>query len=248
MAEEFVPDVVVLCAGFGKRLRPLTETIPKALVPVRGEPLLGHHLRAMHSAGIRRAVCVIGYLGNQVRTYVESVRGFGIDIDFVQQDPPNGTGGAVIAATSHITTDPFAVLYSDVLFQPMTTIWLSLLRDPTAKILCARVQDASQLGRVLFHQRPEGMVLDRIVEKDGFHSPGLVNAGLLLLPKIVLELLEKQGESPRGEVELPPVVETLAQSGNEIHILSTERWTDIGNHHALAVAEVMVDRQEVRLD
>jgi NDP-sugar pyrophosphorylase family protein len=78
-------DGVLLCAGVGQRRRPLTESIPKALIPVAGRPLLEYHLEAWRSAGVRHVVLVVGYREEQVRQYVKERSDFGLEVEYVTQ-------------------------------------------------------------------------------------------------------------------------------------------------------------------
>ncbi len=225
-------------------MRPLTDTVPKALVPIAGKPLLAYHLEAMNRAGIRRVVCVVGYLGDRIREYLGDGAMFGLEVRYVSQPVPNGTGGAVLAARDVVRSNPFAVLYADIFFQPMGPTWASLLGDPSGAMLCAEVQDTSQFGRVLTGSGAHGEVVKRIVEKDGQNVPGLVNAGLLLLPKKVMGYLEMTKPSSRGEIELPAVVEPMALSGDAMRVVSVNQWTDIGTPSALEFAQTLVEGTE----
>jgi bifunctional UDP-N-acetylglucosamine pyrophosphorylase/glucosamine-1-phosphate N-acetyltransferase len=236
MPEPSSTDVVVLCAGLGKRLRPLTNTIPKALVPVAGKPLLAYHLEAMRDVGIRRVICIVGYLEDKIREFVGDGSSFGLKVQFVSQIPPKGTGDAVSVVASLIKSDPFAVLYADVFFYPMRPVWESLLDGNTAKIVCARVENTAQFGRVETYSSPQGDMLSTIMEKDGKTRPGLVNAGLLLLPKSILRVLNVHTVTERGEVELPQAVEQISKKGTRILVNQVGDWFDIGSLSALESA------------
>lgn len=237
-------DVVVLCAGLGTRLKPLTDSVPKALVPIAGRPLLAYHLKAMKQAGIRRVVCVVGYLGDRIREYVGDGTSFGLKVQYASQPVPNGTGGAVLAARDYVRSNPFAVLYADVFFQPMGATWASVLGDDSGAMLCAEVRDTSQFGRVITGDSARGGVVKRVVEKDGRNVPGLMNAGLLLLPKKAMGYLEMAKPSPRGEIELPAIVEPMNRGGEAMRVVSVNRWTDIGTLSALEFAQTLVEGTE----
>ncbi len=226
-------DVVVLCAGLGKRLQPLTNTIPKALVPVAGKPLLAYHLEAMREVGIRRIILVVGYLEEKIREFVGDGSRFGFEVHYVRQNPPRGTGDAVVAAAPKLKSDLFVVLYADIFFLRMKSVWNALFAGDAPKIICAEVEDTSQFGRVESRHAPEGEILESILEKDGKHRPGRVNAGLLLLPKTIIEILEGQDCTKRGEIELPQAVEELSIHGTKVLVKEVKGWFDIGNLPAL---------------
>ena len=107
------PPVVILAGGLAKRLRPLTEEIPKALVPVNGEPFLTHQLRLLRDRSIDRVVLCIGYRGQMIRDFAGDGGRFGLSIDY-SSDWPNlrGTAGAVHQALPFLGEELF-VLYGD---------------------------------------------------------------------------------------------------------------------------------------
>jgi NDP-sugar pyrophosphorylase family protein len=105
--------VALLAGGLATRLRPITETIPKALVPVAGEPFLAHQLRLLHSQGLRRAVLCVGYLGEMIQEEVGDGSAFGVHLDYSFDGPKLlGTGGALRQALP-LLGDAFLVLYGD---------------------------------------------------------------------------------------------------------------------------------------
>jgi NDP-sugar pyrophosphorylase family protein len=105
--------VAILAGGLATRLRPVTETIPKALVEVAGEPFLAHQLRMLRDRGIRRAVLCLGYRGEQVRDYAGSGDRFGVALDYSFDGPMLlGTAGAIRGALP-LLPDRFFVLYGD---------------------------------------------------------------------------------------------------------------------------------------
>ena len=105
--------VAILAGGLATRLRPITETIPKALVQISGEPFLAHQLRLLRRRGIERVVMCVGYLGEQIRNYAGSGQEFGIEIAYSFDGPRLlGTAGAIARAVP-LLGDRFFVLYGD---------------------------------------------------------------------------------------------------------------------------------------
>jgi len=103
----------ILAGGLATRLRPITETIPKALVEVAGEPFLSHQLRLLHSAGIRKVVLCLGYRGNMIEEEFGDGAAFGIELKYSFDGPELlGTGGAIQKALP-LLGDGFLVLYGD---------------------------------------------------------------------------------------------------------------------------------------
>ena len=110
-AVEKIP-VAILAGGLATRLRPITEKIPKSLVPVANRPFLAHQLELLHARGIRRAVLCIGYLGEMIQRDFESEK-FGVKLDYSFDGPKLlGTGGAIKRALPKLGEE-FFVLYGD---------------------------------------------------------------------------------------------------------------------------------------
>jgi NDP-sugar pyrophosphorylase family protein len=108
-----VLPVAILAGGLATRLRPLTETIPKALVEICGEPFLAHQLRLLPRAGIERVVLCVGYCGDQIRHFVGDGRAFGLTVEYSFDGPKLlGTAGALKKALP-LLGDEFFVLYGD---------------------------------------------------------------------------------------------------------------------------------------
>lgn len=105
--------VVILAGGLATRLRPITETIPKALVDVDGEPFLDHQLRLLRENGVRRVVMCIGYLGEMIVDHAGDGSRYGMSLAYSFDGPKLlGTGGALRRAADLIS-DPFFILYGD---------------------------------------------------------------------------------------------------------------------------------------
>ena len=105
--------IAILAGGLATRLRPVTETIPKALIEIAGEPFLGHQLRLLSRGGIRHAVLCVGYLGEQIREYAGDGSAFGLRVEYAFDGPHLlGTAGAIRQALP-LLGDAFLVVYGD---------------------------------------------------------------------------------------------------------------------------------------
>ncbi len=112
MTQEMFP-VAILAGGVATRLQPLTETIPKALVDVNGEPFIAHQLRLLHASGIERVIVCAGYLGEKMQDFVGDGVGFGLQVEYSFDGPRLlGTGGAIKKALP-LLGEAFFVLYGD---------------------------------------------------------------------------------------------------------------------------------------
>jgi len=119
-----VRTAMVLSAGYGQRLRPLTSNKPKPLLPVAGEPIIHKVLRLLKKEGFERAVINLHYLGEMIRESVGDGSSFGLDVIFSEEPELLGTGGGIKAAQRHLGDDTFLVINADVLTDAaLSDIW-----------------------------------------------------------------------------------------------------------------------------
>ncbi len=232
-------EAVILCAGLGKRLRPLTLHVPKALVPVGGRPLLDLHLEALAREGVSRTILVVGHLADKVREHVGDGRRFGLSVEYVTQELLGGTGDALRVVERHIRSERMVVIYPDAYFGPDPDLVPRLFEKEGAKIAAAEVPDAGSYGRLKVEERDGGLYLLDIQEKDGRATPGLINAGAYLLPRGIFRMLERVGISLRGELELTDAVVRLARELEPVRVVKVPLWVDIGTPEQLVAAQTL---------
>lgn len=105
--------VAILAGGLAMRLRPLTDRVPKSLIPINGEPFIVHQLRMMRSRGVERVVLCVGHLGAMIREVVDDGEAFGLEVDYSWDGPMLlGTGGAIRMALP-LLGEAFLVMYGD---------------------------------------------------------------------------------------------------------------------------------------
>lgn len=229
-------DAILLCAGRGKRLKPLTDNKPKALLEVGGQTLLSRHLKALREVGILRVILVVGYKADEVRRQIGDGSGFGLQVEYALQSIPRGTGDALRWAARLIPSDPFLLGYADI-FSLRPDLYLRMMVDSeTPKILCVPVKDAAAFGRLETMTVEGRRVLRAIVEKDGRHVPGDINGGWYVLPRVVLSHLENLPPSVRGEWELTDAVMWLITRGLAPTVVPTGDWVDVGTLESLQEA------------
>lgn len=107
-------SAMILAAGFGKRMLPLTEKTPKALLKVQGEPLIVHQINRLVQAGFGPIVINLGHLGGQIEQYLGDGRSFGTDILYSYEDPPLETAGGIIKALPLLGPSPFVAVSADI--------------------------------------------------------------------------------------------------------------------------------------
>jgi mannose-1-phosphate guanylyltransferase len=214
---------VVLVGGEGTRLRPLTETIPKPLVPLVDRPFLAHVLDHLAAHGVREVLLSSSYLEASFGPFVASRRGRLPEVRWVTEETPLGTGGAVAHAARDLD-EWFYVLNGDILTDLDLTALAARHREAgaVATIALARVEDARPFGLVTLD--PEGRVLE-FREKPPEPVPGLVNAGTYVLePEAVRDVVPGRPVSIEREVFPGLIARGAAVAG----FVSSAYWMDLG--------------------
>jgi len=210
-------QTVILAAGKGTRMRPLTETTPKPMLPVAAQPLVAHAADAAVDAGASELVLVVGYEAGDVRAFFgESYRG--VPVTVARQERQRGTADAVRAAREHLD-GPFAVLNGDNLYDSAA---IAELFERGPALAATTVEDPTSYGVVSV---ADGRVTD-IVEKPDEPPSSLANAGAYVFPAAAQDWLEVP-ESERGEHELTDVV-ARAIERCEVSLVRLTRWLDVG--------------------
>jgi UDP-N-acetylglucosamine diphosphorylase/glucosamine-1-phosphate N-acetyltransferase len=210
-------QTVILAAGQGTRMRPLTESIPKPMLPVGSRPLVAHTADAAVDAGASELIVVVGYEADAVREFF-GAEYRGVPVTFAEQDDQRGTADAVRAARPYLD-GPFAVLNGDNLYEPED---IESLFDAAPSIAAIRVEDPSSYG-VLSTDAPR---VTGIVEKPRDPPTNLANAGAYVFPAEATALLDVD-ESDRGEYELTDVVSQTIDRTN-VTAVELDRWLDVG--------------------
>jgi bifunctional UDP-N-acetylglucosamine pyrophosphorylase/glucosamine-1-phosphate N-acetyltransferase len=218
-------QTVILAAGQGTRMRPLTAQTPKPMLPVADRPLVAHVADAAVDAGASELLVVVGYEAGDVREYVgDSYRD--VPVTVVEQATQRGTADAVRAARGHLD-GPFAVLNGDNLYDPATVAEL-FERGPA--LVATTVEDPTSYGVVSV---ADGRVTD-IVEKPSNPPSSLANAGAYVFPATARDWLEVPA-SERGEHEITDVVERVI-ADFDLSLVRADRWLDVGRPWELLAA------------
>jgi D-glycero-alpha-D-manno-heptose 1-phosphate guanylyltransferase len=177
-------DAIVLAGGFGTRLRSVVTDLPKPMAPVAGRPFLEHVLWGLSRQGVRRAVLSVGYLHEKIVGHF-GPRFENLALTYVVEDTPLGTGGAIAAALPHCHSEAVLVLngdtWLDLPLAPLLALWRAH-REPV--IVAREVPDVSRYGALDVDGQASGRRVLRFAEK-GRSGPGLINAGVYLLPNDV---------------------------------------------------------------
>lgn len=234
-------DAMILAAGLGTRLRPLTDHTPKALIDVGGMPILERVARRLIAAGADRLIINTAHLAQQIEDYVRSVDGFGVQAVFSREDPgPLETGGALLAAQAHFRKDePFFLHNADILSEiPLERMYAAHLAagDPLATVAVMRrattrkmlFDDVGLLGRT-----DETRGLDLRVRPAVGEVRALPFAGIHVLSPRIFALMTE-----RGAFSILDPYLRLAAAGERILPWRADghAWVDIGKPEQLEEA------------
>ncbi len=214
---------VVLVGGEGTRLRPITETMPKPLVPLMDRPSLGHVLDHLARHGVHEVVLSSSYLESVFHAFIEARQG-DPKITWITEPEPLGTGGAIVNALEHLDDAPFFALNGDILTDLDLTAMLAFHRErgAAATIALTHVQDARPFG--LVPTEPDGRVIE-FREKPAELVPGDINAGTYVLEPSALRSWPV-GENVSIERQIFP---DLIEQGRPLYgFVSTAYWLDLG--------------------
>ncbi len=220
-------DAIILTAGKGTRLHPLTKTVPKPLFPIAGRHLLSHILDSLQKY-VSHVIIVVGHKEHQVRQAIEA-RNYPFNISWVIQKEQLGTGHALSLCKPYIKSNHFLMMYGDI-FTSLRTISNILKRGKTLNGLkgifaTKKVEHPSKYGCLLIKDG----ILESISEKDPNPPSSFINAGIMVLPLATFDILRTISESVRGEIEITEGINQLIKKGGQLSIhFIDDYWIDIG--------------------
>ncbi len=231
---------LVLCGGRGTRLRPLTYTLPKQLVPVANRPIIGYVLDHLKNAGITDiGVIVSPETGNMVKSYLGTGEKWNVRLTYIIQDQPLGIAHAVKIARDFLGTEPFVVYLGDNLLQDGLTPALNtfLNRNADALVLLKRVADPRQFGVVILKKNQ----VVRLIEKPAAPPSDLALVGVYILSPKIHPIIEKLDFSARGELEITDALQRLIdEQCRVIPEFLNGWWLDTGKKDDLLNANRLV--------
>ncbi|MFB0561552.1 MAG: bifunctional sugar-1-phosphate nucleotidylyltransferase/acetyltransferase [Candidatus Lokiarchaeia archaeon] len=221
---------VILAAGEGTRLRPLTLTRPKHIFPIGGKPLLEHTLSGLKNTGINEILIVVGYLKEKIIEILGDGEKLGIEISYIEQPEVLGTADATSLAEKFVNNESFLLINGDVITKETTYQGLrsKFEREKTDAVLAVtQVPDPSKYGIV---EIEKGKVT-KIVEKPVQTSPSdYVNAGIYLFSPQIFEAIRQTKKSRRGEYEITESIQILIKQEKTILAYKiTNYWFDVGH-------------------
>lgn len=212
---------MVLAAGRGERLRPLTDTLPKSLVEVRGESLLERHLRHIRSAGIDTVIVNLGWLGEKIVERIGTGERFGLDVRYSdERDGILDTGGGIYKALPLLGDEPFLVVNADI-YTNMPVPEVTLAGDQLGHLVLVPMPHYSERGDF---DLDEGLV--RRGEVPAYTFSGIA----VYRPEIF-------AGCKAGRFSLVPLMFAAADAGRLAGSLYRGAWADIGTPERLAALQ-----------
>jgi glucose-1-phosphate thymidylyltransferase len=233
---------LILSGGTGSRLRPLTYTSAKQLVPVANKPVLFYGIEAMAAAGITEVGIIIApQTGDEIRAAAGDGSQFGVSITYIEQDAPLGLAHAVLTAEPFIGEDPFVMYLGDNLLRNGITNLVDEFRtnQPDALILLTPVDDPEHYGVAEL----EGDRVTRLVEKPKDPPSDLALVGVYMFTNSIFDAGKAIKPSGRGELEITDAIQHLVDSGLRVdsHVVHGW-WKDTGQ------VQDMLDANRLILD
>lgn len=224
---------VILAAGIGKRMRPVTDVVPKPMVPIVNRPVLEHVTRGLVAAGVEELLVVVNYREEQIREYFGDGSRFGARITYLhQENPAGGTGAAALLGEEFVGDQPFVLTFGDLMLTPSNYADLvqGFRQNPGAgRITVNWIEDPSAGAAVTIGEK-ERMV--KIVEKPpkGTAESNWNNSGIFVWTPAIFDAIRRVPLSPRGELELTAAIQLLADETGKVTVYQLHGlWSDVGN-------------------
>ncbi len=213
---------LILAGGEGSRLRPITHTNAKQLIPIAGAPILFHALEAIRDAGITEVGIVIGQTGDEIRTAVGDGSTWGLSVSYIPQEAPLGLAHAVMTARDFVAGQPFLMYLGDnVLLEGLKRFVEEFERTrPDAQIFLARVPEPERFGVAVL----DGDRVVRMVEKPTSFVSDLALVGVYLFDDSILEAADTLEPSARGEYEITEAIQWLIDHGKIVRAEMVSGW------------------------
>lgn len=220
---------LVLSGGAGTRLRPITHTSAKQLVPVANKPILFYGLEAIADTGITEVGIVVGDTEAEIRQAVGDGSAFGLDVTYLRQEAPLGLSHAVLIARDFLGDDDFVMFLGDNFVFGGINDFVDEFRKagPDAQLLLTRVPNPSAFG--VAHLDDDGRLL-RLEEKPERPTSDLALVGVYLFGPAIHEAVRAISPSARGELEITDAIQWLLDRDHDVRTtLITGYWKDTGN-------------------
>lgn len=217
---------VILAAGKGTRLLPLTENIHKGLLLIGDKPLLEHTIDSLRKNNIKEIFLVVNHRKEDIINYFGDGSKFGVKINYLYQENPKGGTADAVRCAKNKTEGSFVLLNGDIFFHPSIIKRLKeSYMNCDGLIACKEVKSPQEFGIL----KIENGKIVKIFEKSKDPPSNLANIGIYLLPEKIFDAIEKTPLSKRGEYELTDSIQILIDKGFVFKpVIVGEFWIDVG--------------------
>lgn len=230
---------IILAAGQGTRLRPVTLTMPKPLVPVANKRLIEYAIDTIKGGGIREIGIVVNSMDSPIVKAYGDGKQLGVQLEYIVQEEQLGLAHAAGLCRDFVGDDPFAMFLGDNIFQDkMSDLFKNFeSSDADASIVLTEVPDPSRFGIAVV----EGDKIDRVVEKPKDPPSNLAIVGVYLFRSSVFEAIDKLEPSARGEYEITDAIQELINADKTIQPYRIQGWyIDAGKPDPIILANQLV--------
>ncbi|MGH7681498.1 MAG: glucose-1-phosphate thymidylyltransferase [Candidatus Eiseniibacteriota bacterium] len=230
---------LILSGGKGTRLRPITHTSAKQLVPIANKPILFYGIEAIKAAGITEVGIVVGDTENEIRAAVGDGSAFGVKTTYIRQDAPLGLAHAVKVSRPFLGDDTFVMYLGDnLILDGITPLVEEFRRDrPNSQILLAKVPHPEEFGVAEL----DGSRIKRLVEKPKQPKSDLALVGVYMFDATIFDAVDGIKPSFRNELEITDAIQYLIDHGKEVrHHIIDGWWKDTGKLEDILEANRMV--------
>ena len=219
---------IILHGGHGTRLRPLTHTGPKQLLPIANKPMSEYCINSMKEAGVTEIAIIVGGLGSKkVKDYYGDGSQLGVRLTYVEQDEPKGIAHAINLARNFVKNENFLVFLGDNIIQKSIKEFAENFEKSSsdATLLLCKVKNPSSFG--IAEIKEEKIV--RIIEKPKNPPSDLAVTGIYFLNSTIFDMIDNLKPSWRNELEITDALHMLLETGHEIdYHMITDYWKDTG--------------------
>lgn len=230
---------IIPCAGRGKRLRPLTFTNSKPLIPIANKPLVHYAIEAIRNVGIAEIGIVVGENTRDMEDVLNDGSDLGVHITFIHQDNPLGIAHTIMVSKDFLGDSPFIMYLGDNLLQEGLQTAVQHFEDNRSNaVLFLCPTDKPQLYGIAVLEN--GRIV-RLVEKPKDPPSNLACIGIYVFDSSIHTITEKMKPSPRGEYEITDAIQGVLDSGGRVdHHILTGWWIDAGNPDDMIEANRLV--------
>jgi glucose-1-phosphate thymidylyltransferase len=231
---------LILAGGFGTRLRPLTYTGAKQLIPVANKPIIFYGIEALSQAGIKKIGVVVGDTASEIKKFLGRGERWGIEIDYIQQEAPLGLAHAIKIAKEFLGNEPFVMYLGDNILKEGITEFVRRFETarPNALILLTEVANPQEFGVAIIDEHG---AVKKLIEKPKQPPSNLALVGVYLFDTQIFQAVDHIKPSWRDELEITDAIQWLLDNGFTVAAHKVKGWwKDTGKPDDIIEANLLI--------